>query len=126
MVGRAGVSNDIGTGRSRRMAKSHGVQLMPGRGLTAAFPFGRLQVRADGIRLYARLIPGVGTYELVRPDVERIVLTRGLAGKVTMRIEDSAGLASRVRVRLLLPSGKIRRELAAHGYPVVVGVDGTH
>jgi hypothetical protein len=47
------------------------------------------------------------------------VLTRTFGGAVTIRIEDSAGLASRIRAVSQLPSGKIRRELIALGYPVV-------
>jgi hypothetical protein len=78
-----------------------------------------VQIAAGGIRLYARLIPWIRRSESARPDIKRVVLTRNLSGVVTMRIEDSAGLASRVRVLLQMPSGKIRRELIALGYPVV-------
>jgi hypothetical protein len=102
------------------MARSYAVQLRQGRlRLTAPFPFGRLQIAADGIRLYARLIPWIRRYEWARPDINRVVLTRTFGGAVTIRIEDSAGLASRVWAVFQLPSGKIRRELIAYGYPVV-------
>lgn len=102
------------------MARSYPVQLRQG-GLrpTAPLPFGRLQIAADGIRLYARLMPWVRRYEWARPDINRAVLTRTFGGAVTIRIEDSAGLASRVWAVFRLPSGKIRRDLIALGYPVV-------
>jgi hypothetical protein len=57
--------------------------------------------------------------EWARPDINRVVLTRSFGGAVTIRIEDGAGLAGRVKIVLQLPSGKVRRELTALGYPVV-------
>jgi hypothetical protein len=78
-----------------------------------------LQITADGIRLYARLMPWIRPYEWARPDINRVVLTRTFGAAVTIRIDDSAGLASRVWAVRQLPSGKIRRELIALGYPVV-------
>ena len=102
------------------MARSHGVLLRQGRlRPTAPFPFGRLQIAADGIRLYARFMPWIRRYEWAPPDIKRVVLTRTFGGAVTIRIEDSAGLASRVSALLQLPPGKIRAELIALGYPVV-------
>ena len=102
------------------MARSYAVTLrQAGLRPTASFPFGRLQITADGIRLYARLMPWIRPYEWARPDINRVVLTRTFGAAVTIRIDDSAGLASRVWAVRQLPSGKIRRELIALGYPVV-------
>jgi hypothetical protein len=102
------------------MARSYAVILSQGRlRPTAPLPFGRLQIAADGIRLYARLMPWIRRYEWARTDINRVVLTRAFGGPVAIRIEDSAGLASRVSAVRQLPSGKMRRELIALGYPVV-------
>jgi hypothetical protein len=102
------------------MARTYAVTLRQG-GLrpTASFPFGRLRIAADGIRLYAPLMPWIRRYEWARPDINRVVLTRTFGGAVTIRIDDSAGLAIRVWAVRPLPSGEIRRELIALGYPVV-------
>jgi len=101
------------------MTSRYSVDVFRGGGATAGWPFGRMQVSASGIRLYAPLMPWVRTCDVARADVTRIVLTRSLPGVVSMRIEDSAGAASRVRVRFQLPVGKIMRELISLGYPVV-------
>ena len=102
------------------MARTYAVTLRQGGLLpTASSPFGRLQIAADGIRLSAPLMPWIRRYEWARPDINRVVLTRTCGGAVTIRIDDSAGLAIRVWAVRQLPSGKIRRELIALGYPLV-------
>jgi hypothetical protein len=101
------------------MTRSYAITLNSARGLTASAPFGRLRVQASGLRLYAPLMPWVRAHDLARADIARIVLIRSFGGMVTLKIEDEAGRTGKFKVRLRLPTGKLRRELIASGYPVV-------
>ena len=87
-------------------------------GRSAGWPFGRLDVSKDLLRVRAWALPWVKKRQASANTIVRITCERSFFGLPVLRIEDTEGNFSKVRVDLPMTGNRILNELRDCGYSV--------